>query len=90
MAQSSKTSGKPAEIHRPQDIGLTGEDRKRSALRDDRSGTYDLVTEAGRIDMPPDHKREAGEADTASLPEGLKRERKGPVGPKTGRAAGNR
>lgn len=69
-------------------------DPKRSALVDDRGGTFDPVNEQGKL---ADQKRRAAPIDThdtytdpANLPEGLQRERKGPLGPTQGRRGGNK
>jgi hypothetical protein len=82
---------KPAE-------GLQGEDKRQSALRDTRGGAYDVTPASGRHERV-EEQRTAGEdaqpgADVRSahstdgaddLPEGLKRARKGPLNPSSGR-----
>jgi hypothetical protein len=78
--------------------GLQGEDKRQSALRDTRGGAYG-VTPAGGGRERAAEQRTAGEdaqpgadvrpeavvVEEDDLPEGLRRERKGPLNPSSGR-----
>ena len=82
---------KPAE-------GLQGEDRRQGKLRDTRGGPYDVTPRSGQHEQiqerPTPHEKAQWGADVRpepvvveedDLPEGLKRERKGPLNPGSGR-----
>jgi hypothetical protein len=91
MKDNVPRKDKPAE-------GLQGEDRREGKLRDTRGGTYDVTPETGRHERveerPTAHEQAQWGADVRpdpvvleedDLPEGLKRERKGPLNPSSGR-----
>jgi hypothetical protein len=81
--------------------GLRGSDKKQDRLQDDRHGAYDLVGNTNLFDTNQQTSRELAQpgADVRGtpvlapklpmedygLPEGLKRERKGPLNKSSGR-----
>ena len=80
--------------------GLQGEDKRQGDLRDTRGGAYGVTPASDRRERTAEQ-RTAGQdsqpgadlrpstevMEEDDLPEGLKRERKGPLNPTTGRRA---
>jgi len=80
--------------------GLQGEDKRQGALRDTRGGAYGVTPASGRQGQVEERRTAREDAQSGAdarpelvveqeddLPEGLKRERQGPLNPSSGRRA---